>query len=142
MRDEQLGSSFWALLLGHICKSIGHIAGDMGCALPVFCPAGAWKLFWVGTTSPCVCLETAQHTTGWWKRQDSLGLCLCLEWNSRRFPVSSITGSCLSVFISVSHQGLWFLWARQTPDKTVKLKPLRKSQMQNVICLKQQNPFP
>lgn len=43
--DEWLGSSFWALLLGHVCECMAHIAGYVGCALPVFCPAGAGNCF-------------------------------------------------------------------------------------------------
>lgn len=136
------GEQFLGSVIGTCLWMHGSHSWICGVCSPCVLPSWSWKLFWVGTTSPCVCLESTQHTMGWWKRQDSSGLWLCLEWSNRRFPVSSIPGLCLSVFISLPHQVLWFLWARQTPDKAVKLKPLCKSQMQNVTGLKQQNPFP
>lgn len=83
----------------------------------VFCPAGVWKLVWVGTTWPCVCLESARHTMGWWKRQGSSGLWLCLSSSKRSFTVASVMELCLSVYVVLSQQGLSFLWAGQTHCK-------------------------
>lgn len=83
-------------------------------AFLVFCPAGAWKLFWVGTTIPWVCLESAQHTMAAGRGRVAQGCGLARNRAKGASLSAPSLGSTRPEYIFLSQQGLQFPWARQT----------------------------